>query len=112
MYLLILPQLYFLICNYITKFLYDINSCHNNQIQYANQITEDSNSCVELKLSYLQGNQDNFLYILKYKTNDILLFSDLLYSYYSFIFLLIGLILLTAMLGSIILALSTIEDTI
>jgi len=51
-----------------------------------------------------------FFFNLKYKTNDILMFSDLLYSYYSSLFLLLGLILLSAMLGSIVLALSTIEN--
>lgn len=38
---------------------------------------------------------------------DILVFGDLLYTYYSFLFMLIALLLLTAMLGAIVLASST-----
>lgn len=41
--------------------------------------------------------------------NDILVFSHLLYVFYGYLLMLTGLILLTAMIGSIILALSTIE---
>ena len=43
---------------------------------------------------------------------DILIFSQLLYTYYSYLFLISGIILLTAMLGSIVLALSTVENTV
>lgn len=42
-----------------------------------------------------------------YKFNDIFVFSTLFYTYYVYLFLLSGLILLTAMLGSIVLAMST-----
>lgn len=44
-----------------------------------------------------------------YKKLDILIFSELFYNYYSYLFLLSGMVLLTAMLGSIVLALSTVE---
>lgn len=40
---------------------------------------------------------------------DILVFGDLLYTYYSYLFMLIALLLLTAMLGAIVLATSTTE---
>jgi len=74
---------------------------------YKNSI--DQNMANYTSIEYKQD--DLLLFILKYKTNDILIFSDLLYSYYGAIFLLMGIILLSAMLGSIILALSTIENT-
>jgi hypothetical protein len=45
-----------------------------------------------------------------YQKTDILIFSQLLYTYYSYLFLISGVILLTAMLGSIVLALSTVEN--
>lgn len=48
-------------------------------------------------------------YFLTYIHWDILLFSNLFYTYYSYIFLLAGLVLLVAMIGSIVLALSTTE---
>lgn len=51
-------------------------------------------------------------YYLTYQYVDTLLFGTLLYTYYCYIFLVAALILLTAMLGSIILALSTTEKTI
>ena len=54
---------------------------------------------------------DNLNYFLTYQQTDALLFGTLLYSYYSYLFLLSALILLTSMLGSIILALSTTEDS-
>jgi len=50
-------------------------------------------------------------YYLTYQHIDILLFGTLLYTYYCYLFLVAALILLTAMLGSIILALSTTEKT-
>ena len=50
------------------------------------------------------SNYVELLYIFKYKTNDILLFSDYLYTSFSIIFILIGVILLTAMIGAIVLA--------
>jgi len=48
-------------------------------------------------------------YILKYQTNDILLFSDFLYNYFSYNVFLIGMVLLTAMLGSIFLVFLTLK---
>lgn len=50
-------------------------------------------------------------YYLTYQYADILLFGTTLYTYYCYLFLVAALILLTAMLGSIILALSTTEKT-
>jgi len=50
------------------------------------------------------------LYTLKYQTNDILLFSDFLYSYFSYIVILAGVILVTAMLGSIFLVFLTLRS--
>ena len=55
--------------------------------------------------------QNNSLhYFLTYQHIDALLFGTLLYTYYSYLFLLAAFILLTAMLGSIVLALSTTEN--
>jgi NADH:ubiquinone oxidoreductase subunit 6 (subunit J) len=53
----------------------------------------------------------NLSYYLTYQYTDSLLFGTLLYTYYCYVFLVAALILLTAMLGSIILALSTTEKT-
>lgn len=55
---------------------------------------------------------DSLRYFLTYQHTDTLLFGILLYDYYSYLFLLVALILLTSMLGSIILALSTTEETV
>lgn len=54
----------------------------------------------------------NINYFLTYRYTDILVFSNLFYTYYSYLFLLSGILLLAAMIGSIVLALSTIEDTL
>lgn len=54
--------------------------------------------------------QFDLQYFLTYIHWDILLFSNLFYTYYSYIFLLAGLVLLVAMVGSIVLALSTTES--
>ena len=56
-------------------------------------------------------------YFLTYVHWDILLFGNLFYTYYAYLFLVAGMILLAAMIGSIVLALSTsekvtIEDTL
>ncbi len=56
-------------------------------------------------------NAESLQYFLTYQHVDTLLFGTLLYEYYSYLFLLAALILLTSMLGSIILALSTTEKT-
>lgn len=52
----------------------------------------------------------NLNYFINYKFNDIFIFSNLLYTYYSFLFILSSFILFVAMIGAIILALSTIEE--
>jgi NADH:ubiquinone oxidoreductase subunit 6 (subunit J) len=48
-------------------------------------------------------------YFLTYVHWDILLFGNLFYTYYAYLFLVAGMILLAAMIGSIVLALSTSE---
>jgi len=53
----------------------------------------------------------SLLYNLKYQTNDILLFSDFLYSHFNYDVLLAGVILVTAMLGSIFLVFLTLGST-
>lgn len=54
--------------------------------------------------------QFDLQYFLTYSNLDILLFGNLFYTYYVYLFLICGLILLTAMIGSIVLALSTSEQ--
>ena len=54
---------------------------------------------------------ESLQYFLTYQHTDTLLFGTLLYEYYSYLFILAALILLTSMLGSIILALSTTEKS-
>jgi len=60
---------------------------------------------------YFISKTHSITYYLTYQYVDTLLFGTLLYTYYCYIFLVAALILLTAMLGSIILALSTTEKT-
>ena len=60
---------------------------------------------------FVKTNLNNIQYFLTYQHVDSLLFGTLLYEYYSFLFLIAGMLLLTSMLGSIILALSTTEKT-
>ena len=60
---------------------------------------------------YLVLKKHSLTYYLTYQYADTLLFGTLLYTYYCYLFLVAALILLTAMLGSIILALSTTEKT-
>ncbi len=50
-------------------------------------------------------------HILTQTYSDILLLGNVFYTYYAYLFLIAGLILLTAMVGSIVLALSTKEKT-
>lgn len=57
----------------------------------------------------VQKKFENLKYFLTYQHTDTLLFGTLLYDYYSYLFILAALVLLTSMLGSIILALSTTE---
>ena len=88
-YFLVLSKFYALILNYTTTYIeYD---------KYFNEF-------INQKANSLQ-------YFLTYQHTDTLLFGTLLYEYYSYLFILAALILLTAMLGSIILALSTTEKT-
>ena len=60
---------------------------------------------------YLVLKKQNLTYYLTYQYVDSLLFGTLLYTYYCYLFLIAALILLTAMLGSIVLALSATETT-
>jgi len=48
-------------------------------------------------------------YYIRYGLNDVTLFSDFLYTSYAVIFLFSSLVLLAAMIGAIVLAMSTIE---
>jgi NADH:ubiquinone oxidoreductase subunit 6 (subunit J) len=48
--------------------------------------------------------------ILLFNVNDILIFSNFFYTDFYHLLILLGVILLTAMLGSIVLALSTMDD--
>jgi NADH-quinone oxidoreductase subunit J len=60
--------------------------------------------------NYIVMQKNNPYYLLMDQKFDILIFSELFYTYYSYLFLLSGMILLSAMLGSIVLALSTVEN--
>lgn len=62
--------------------------------------------------TYAVYNKFDIQYFLTYVNWDILLFGNLFYTYYSYLFIVSGLILLTSMVGSIVLALSTNEKTI
>ena len=62
--------------------------------------------------TYAVYNKFDIQYFLTYVNWDILLFGNLFYTYYSYLFLISGLVLLTSMVGSIVLALSTTEKTI
>jgi NADH:ubiquinone oxidoreductase subunit 6 (subunit J) len=70
-----------------------------NYIEYNYYFTEFANTQAK-----------SLRYFLTYQHVDALLFGTLLYTYYSYLFLLAAFILLTAMLGSIVLALSTTEN--
>lgn len=52
---------------------------------------------------------DQIQYYMKFGLNDVLLFSELLYTQHLLLLLFSGMILLSAMIGSIVLAMSTIE---
>lgn len=51
-------------------------------------------------------------YIISYKLNDIFIFTNLFFTYYSYLFMICGILLLTSMVGSIVLALSTVEPVV
>ena len=71
-------------------------------------------SCIEYDkyfTHFVNEKSHTLQYFLTYQHVDTLLFGTLLYEYYSYVFMLAALILLTSMLGSIILALSTTEQT-
>jgi NADH:ubiquinone oxidoreductase subunit 6 (subunit J) len=88
-YFLVLSKFYSLLIDYIWTY-----------IEYDSYFNE-----------YLLLKKHSLTYYLTYEYVDSLLFGTLLYTYYCYIFLVAALILLTAMLGSIILALSTTEKT-
>jgi len=96
-YIFTIPHFYILICTYIRKYFTAIT----DEILYVKTLQPSVS---------MQSDMHDLFFILKYKNNDIFIFSDLFYNYYNILFLTIGIVLLTAMLGSIILALSTIED--
>lgn len=84
-YLLLAPKVYFVIAYNVNKFLI---------LSGQMVVHEDHNA---------------LFYVFNYKANDILTFSFLLYNYYACLFILTGIILFSSMLGSIVLALSTLE---
>lgn len=84
-YLLLAPKVYFVIAYNVNKFL----------ILSGQMVVHEGHNAL--------------FYVLNYKTNDILSFSFLLYNYYACLFALTGIILFSSMLGSIVLALSTLE---
>lgn len=53
--------------------------------------------------------QFDLYYYLTYINKDLLLFGNLFYTYYSYFFIIAGIILLVAMIGSIVLVLSTVQ---
>ena len=69
-------------------------------------------SMISISIILLVKKLESLQYFLTYQYTDALLFGTLLYNYYSYLFILAALVLLTSMLGSIILALSTTEKTI
>ena len=89
LYFLILSKFYSLILDYIWTY-----------VEYDSYFQE-----------YVIWKKQSLSYYLTYQYLDSFLFGNLLYTYYSYIFLIGALILLTAMLGSIILALSTTEKS-
>ena len=57
-------------------------------------------------------NTQQVAYLLKYGWNDVLLFTELLYTEHLILLVLSGMLLLSAMVGSIVLAISTVEEVI
>jgi NADH:ubiquinone oxidoreductase subunit 6 (subunit J) len=88
-YFLIITKFYSLLLDYIWTY-----------IEYDHYFNE-----------YFVLKKHSLTYYITYQYLDSLLFGTLLYTYYCYLFLVAALILLTAMLGSIILALSTTEKT-
>ena len=88
-YLFLIAKFYFLFVDYVWSY-----------IEYDTYFNE-----------YLTLKTHSLTYYLTYQHIDALLFGTLLYTYYCYLFLVAALILLTAMLGSIVLALSTSEKT-
>lgn len=95
-YFLILSKFYSLFLDSVWTYIE-----HDN---YFNTVNGDIDAYFGLKI-------ESLTYYLTYQYADTLIFGTLLYTYYSYIFLISALILLTSMLGSIILALSTTEKT-
>jgi NADH:ubiquinone oxidoreductase subunit 6 (subunit J) len=96
-------ELFYLIattCFFIPKFFIVILSALDQFIFYAmfNKVLANT-----AENSFL-CNYENLLYLIRYKNNDILLLSDFLYTDYGYLFMLTGGMLLSAMFGSIILA--------
>lgn len=95
-YFLVLAKFYSLFLDSVWTYIeYD---------SYLNSVHGDIDVYFGLKI-------ESLTYYLTYQYADTLIFGTLLYTYYSYIFLISALILLTSMLGSIILALSTTEKT-
>lgn len=77
----------------------NIASYYNRKIFSSSQIT-----CLGFP------NFSQYHYHLQYGFNDVLLFSELLYTEHLMLLLLSGMLLLAAMVGSIVLAISTVEE--
>lgn len=86
---LLVPKFFIVLFDFIEQFLFSaqLNLVVNQTIKTAADF-----------------DSKELLYIMKYKNNDVLLLSDFLYTTYGNVFLLIGVILLSSMLGSIVLA--------
>jgi NADH:ubiquinone oxidoreductase subunit 6 (subunit J) len=75
-------------------------------ISYDISLLIEYSAYINNKLTYQSFNLQHYL---TYVDTDVLLFANIFYTYYLYIFLLAGLVLLSAMVGSIVLALSTTE---
>jgi NADH-quinone oxidoreductase subunit J len=64
------------------------------------------------ELPQIGSELNQLLYYIKYTFSDILIFSNTLYTTYSFFFFLAAILLLTAMLGAISLAISSVTEKI
>jgi NADH:ubiquinone oxidoreductase subunit 6 (subunit J) len=91
---LFVPKLFIILLEYIEQYIF---ICNFN-------LTLSETLSMDFVLNY-----DNLTFLFKYKTTDAVIFSDLLYTYYAYCFGLIGVVLLSAMLGSIVLALLSSE---
>lgn len=69
--------------------------------------------CLLSNSNYLANelySSDSLVFFINYQFHDIQLFSHLLYDYYNYLFFVVSVLLLTAMLGAIVLAASTFDE--